>query len=220
MQIFISLSPNCEAFLWIPPTDPAVGHCRSGAFQEVHGAALLPQRARRCLCLRCHQRRQLPQPPSMDWGVQAARSGLRGSQDPRRKQVWSPRLRSSGDRGGAAVCRHPLHAPLWDICKELKYSEGWNSGPRKQRPRGGHFYDSGSQVAISEASGVEPAGRRTRGVCQSEQPWGQPGRRSQELGLQRLLRGIQGWGWGLHSQAAWNSRVRKYQMAFNEYCFD
>lgn len=185
---------NCDAFLWIHPTDPAVGHCRSRAVQEIHGAALLPQRACRCLCLRCHQRRQFPQPTSMDWGMQAACSGHRGSQDLSRKQVWSPRLHSSGYRGGTAVRRHPFHAPVWDVCKELKHSEGWNSGPRKQWPRGSHFYDSGPQVAISEASGVKPAGRWTRGDCQPEQPWGQQSRRDQELGLQQLLRGIQGWG--------------------------
>lgn len=201
MQIFVSSSPNCDAFLWIPPTDPAVGHCRSRAFQEIHGAALLPQRACRRLRLRCHQRHQFPQPTGMDWGVQAACSGHRGSQDPCRKQVWPSRLHSSGYRGGAAVCWHPFHAPVWDVCKELKYSEGWISGPRQQWPRGSHFYDSGSQVAISETSGVKPAGRWTRGVCQSEQPWGQQSRRYQELGLQRLLRGIQevsgvGVGWG------------------------
>lgn len=201
---------NSDTFLSIHLTDPAVGHCRSRAFQEIHGAALLPQCACRCLRVRCYQLCQFPQPTSMDWGMQAACSGHRGSQDPSGQQVWSPRLHSSGYRGGAAVRRHPFHASVRDVCKELKPSEGWNSGPRKQWPRGSHFYDGGPQVAISEASGVKPARRGTRGDCQSEQQWGQQSRWDQELGLQQLLRGT----W----VAPWR-RVGINWTAFNEYCF-
>lgn len=39
-------------------------------------------------------------------------------------------------------------------------------------------------------------------------------------GAAAAAEGDSGVGGGLHSQAVWNSRLGKYQMAFNEYCFD
>lgn len=92
-----------------------LGHSWSGALQEEHGGALLPQRPRRHLCLRRDQPLLLWEHPWVDWGVQPTLCGAPGAPHHGRKQV-----RSEEPPGGPCVCCpvscRQIQLPLiWDL---------------------------------------------------------------------------------------------------------
>lgn len=76
--------------IFSPSPAPAVGHGRAGALQEVHGAALLSQRARCALRVRRDVRGQLRQPDVLGGRVQAELAGTRGCQVSAPERIGNP----------------------------------------------------------------------------------------------------------------------------------